>query len=124
MKGDQILPKGEGKRYTYERVFAESQAALRDLEDDQPLQSRWAEIHARSQSDSARVPLVSTTADTVPAPAPLVAPVPQVVPPPRLLNRLKGDGLSTILEEKLLSIKGLEGKYSGVKDTLHFHRFE
>uniref|UniRef100_M1DXW6 Putative plant transposon protein domain-containing protein n=1 Tax=Solanum tuberosum TaxID=4113 RepID=M1DXW6_SOLTU len=104
----------------------DSQAALSDPEDDQPLQSRRVEICARSHPDSSRTQAATPpTADTVPALAPPVAPVPPVqIPPPRLLNRLKADGLRIILEEKLISTVGLVGKFSIVRDTLQFHRFE
>uniref|UniRef100_M1DC35 Uncharacterized protein n=1 Tax=Solanum tuberosum TaxID=4113 RepID=M1DC35_SOLTU len=101
-------------------------ACLSMFERNQPDSgSRRVEIRARSRPDSSRAPTAPSPASTVPAPAPPVAPVPPVqVPPPRLLNRLKADGLRTILEKKLLSTEDLEGKYSAVRDTLQFHRFE
>uniref|UniRef100_M1DBV4 Putative plant transposon protein domain-containing protein n=1 Tax=Solanum tuberosum TaxID=4113 RepID=M1DBV4_SOLTU len=92
----------------------DSQDAFSEPNDDQPLQSRRAEIRARSHPESSRAPATTPpTTNTIPAPAPTMAPVPPVqVPPPRLLNRLKVDGLQTILKEKLLSTEGLDGKYS------------
>uniref|UniRef100_M1DJJ6 Polyprotein protein n=1 Tax=Solanum tuberosum TaxID=4113 RepID=M1DJJ6_SOLTU len=53
-----------------------------------------------------------------------VVPAPVQDPPSRLLNRLNVEGLRTILEEKLLSTEGLVGRYSKVRDTLQYHRFE
>jgi len=129
-KGRQEPPKGrQGKGKTpvsgtpvsnssSEGEAPNSQVVLSELEDDQPLQSWRAKIRARAHPNLARVPAASSPTDTVPAPASPVAPVPPLVPPPRLLNRLKVDGLRTILEEKLLSTEGLEGKYSGVKKAL------
>uniref|UniRef100_M1DRI6 Putative plant transposon protein domain-containing protein n=1 Tax=Solanum tuberosum TaxID=4113 RepID=M1DRI6_SOLTU len=83
---------------------------------DQLLQSRRAEVHARSHPDSSRAPTAtSPAANTVPTPASTVIPVPPVVPPPRLLNKLKANGLQTILEEKLLPT---EGRYSSNESIL------
>uniref|UniRef100_M1DTR3 Putative plant transposon protein domain-containing protein n=1 Tax=Solanum tuberosum TaxID=4113 RepID=M1DTR3_SOLTU len=81
-------------------------------EDKEPFSHRRSRRQARSQSSPTRV-LAATTppkTDSMPAQAPPVAPAPLIITPPRLLNRLKINGVRTILEEKLLAMKGLDNK--------------
>jgi len=86
------------------------------------------ELKARTQPTSTSTPSAANPpiTESVPAPAsPPVDPALPVAPPlPRFLNRLKDDGLRTILDEKLLSMECLEGKHAEVLDTLRYHELE
>uniref|UniRef100_M1DYH1 Polyprotein protein n=1 Tax=Solanum tuberosum TaxID=4113 RepID=M1DYH1_SOLTU len=124
-----LSPGYEGKRKKHiARKGTNVEPAVSEPEDEQPLLNRKEELRARNQPTATGTPSAATplTTDSVPTPAlpPSAPALPVTPPPPSLLNRLKGDGLRTILEEKLLFVEGLEGKHVEVLDMLRYHEFE
>uniref|UniRef100_M1DGP5 Putative plant transposon protein domain-containing protein n=1 Tax=Solanum tuberosum TaxID=4113 RepID=M1DGP5_SOLTU len=138
MKEDHVLhrkrkqdlpPRDKGKRKKHiARKGSTIEPDFFEPEDEQHLIHRQNRHRNRPQLTPIRVTSAATppTTESVPNLAPpSVAPTLPVPPPPsRLLNKLKGDGLRIILEEKLQYVLGLEGKHAEVLDTLKYHKFE
>ncbi|KAG5580360.1 hypothetical protein H5410_050987 [Solanum commersonii] len=118
--------KGKPKKHIA-RKGTNIEPAISELEDEQPLINRRDEFRARNHPTATGTPSATTPTTTesvpTPAPPPTTNAFPVAPPPPRLLNRLKGDSLRTILEEKLLSMEGLEGKHVEVLSTIKYHEF-
>ncbi|KAG5571302.1 hypothetical protein H5410_061068, partial [Solanum commersonii] len=121
----QLGDKGKRKKHIA-RKKAAIEPNFSKPEDEQPLINRRDALRAKSQPTPTGAPSAATppTSESVPAQAPSVTFALPIGPPPRLLNRLRGEGVRTIIEEKLLSTEGLEGKYPDVLDTLRYHEFE
>lgn len=91
-------------------------------ENDQLLMARRAELRSKVMHDRAQI---SMPAMPPQPPAQIDKQVPPaLVPPHRSLNRLKGQGLRNILEEKGLSTDGVVDQYPEVCNTIKFHKFE
>lgn len=129
-KRKQDLPsRDKGKRKKHIAIKGSAiETDFSEPDDEQPLIHLQNRLRDRHQSTPTRVPLAVTPPTTEPvlamAPPPVAPVLPVAPPPPRLQNRLKGNGLRIILEENLLFVEGLEGKYDEVLDALRYQEFD
>uniref|UniRef100_M1DFF6 Putative plant transposon protein domain-containing protein n=1 Tax=Solanum tuberosum TaxID=4113 RepID=M1DFF6_SOLTU len=119
------------------------QADISKLEDDHVLLARRAEMRSKRLNYPSKIRAPRATSPppvpeqaVVPAP-PAQGPPPRSVPeqavfpappaqgpPPRSMNRLKVEGLRTIIEEKRLSTDGVIDRYPEIWRTLRSHKFQ